>query len=295
MAVFAKVVENRSFSAAAQRMGLGKSVVSQHIRSLEETLGVRLINRNTRSFSLTDDGDRFFHHCLQMLEMADAALSVVSTRQASVRGQLRISAPHNLGLTFLVGLIHRFRDRYPDIKIDLALDDAVVNLIDDQVDIAIRVGPLRDSSNCVVRLCSYELIMCAGKLFPKKQLPMEPAELVELPWIEVPRQSIGHRLKLVRADGARKTVQIYPSVTTNSGLAAQALIRMGDGIGILPNYAVLPDFKAGNLVRVLPSWGLPPGSISAVFPSTQLPHRARLFLDFAKVEFKSAFKRAAAE
>jgi DNA-binding transcriptional LysR family regulator len=216
-------------------------------------------------------------------------------RNRSERGQLRITAPHNLGLTFLVGLIHRFRDRYPEIKIDLALDDAVVNLIDDQVDIAIRVGPLRDSSNCVVRLCSYELIMCASKLFPKKQLPMEPAELVDLPWIEVPRQSIGHRLKLVRADGARKTVQIYPSVTTNSGLAAQALIRMGDGIGILPNYAVLPDFKAGNLVRVLPSCGLPPGSISAVFPSTQLPHRARLFLDFAKVEFKSAFKRASAE
>ncbi len=293
MAVYARVVESRSFSAAATKLGLGKSVVSQHIRSLEEGLGVRLINRNTRSFSLTDDGDRFFHHCVHMLESAEAALNSINNKQAPVRGLLRITAPHNLGLSFIVGLIHRFRSQHPDIEIDLALDDAIVNLIEEQVDIAIRVGPLRDSRHHFVRLCHYELIMCAGSAFPKSRLPAEPADLVSVPWVEVPRQSIGHKLSLLHANGTRKTVKIYPSITTNSGLAAQALIRMGDGIGILPDYAVSAELKSGTLVRVLPKWRLPSASISAVFPSTQLPQRARLFLNFAKSQFKSAFANAA--
>lgn len=295
MAVFAKVVENRSFSSAAQKLGLGKSVVSQHVRSLEEGLGIRLINRSTRSFSLTDDGERFFHHCVHMLETAEAALSTVSNRQMPVRGLLRITAPHNLGLNFVAGVVHRFRSRYPEINIDLALDDAIVNLIEEQVDIAIRVGPLRDSRNHFVRLCAYELIICAGKLFPKKRLPVEPSDLVNVPWIEVPRQSIGHRLKLLQANGTSKTVKLYPSVTTNSGLAAHALIRMGEGIGILPDYAVKPDLESGSLVRVLPKWRLPAGNISAVYPNAQLSPRARLFLNFAKSEFRSAFEKNPAQ
>lgn len=295
MAVYAKVVENRSFSAAAKKLGLGRSVVSQHIRSLEDGLGVRLINRNTRSFSLTDDGDRFFQHCVHMLETAEAALNTINTKQTPVRGLLRIAAPHNLGLSFVVGLIHRFRARHPDIEIDLALDDAVVNLIAEQVDIAIRVGPLRDSRHHFVRLCSYQLIVCAGKTFPRDRLPKEPADLVGVPWVEVPRQSIGHRLTLIQANGSSKTVKIYPSITTNSGLAAQALIRMGEGIGILPDYAIAEELKSGLLLRVLPKWRLPSSSISAVFPNPQLPPRSRLFLAFAKAEFKAAFGPEAQE
>ena len=289
MAVYAKVVENRSFSAAAKKLGLGRSVVSQHIRSLEDGLGVRLINRNTRSFSLTDDGDRFFQSCIHMLETAEAALNTINAKQTPVRGLLRITAPHNLGLSFVVGLIHRFRSRHSDIEIDLALDDAVVNLIAEQVDIAIRVGPLRDSRHHFVRLCNSQLIICAGKTFPRDRLPKEPADLVNVPWVEVPRQSIGHRLTLLQANGSSKTVKIYPSITTNSGLAAQALIRMGDGVGILPDYAVAAELKAGSLLRVLPKWRLPSSSISAVFPNPQLPPRSRLFLAFARSEFKAAF------
>ncbi|MGD9500882.1 MAG: LysR family transcriptional regulator [Methyloceanibacter sp.] len=289
MAVYAKVVENRSFSAAAKKLGLGRSVVSQHIRSLEDGLGVRLINRNTRSFSLTDDGDRFFQHCVHILETAEAALNTINSKQTPVRGLLRIAAPHNLGLSFVVDLIHRFRARHADIEIDLSLDDAIVNLIAEQVDIAIRVGPLRDSRHHFVRLCSYQLIVCAGKTFPRDRLPKEPADLVSVPWIEVPRQSIGHRLTLIQANGSSKTVKIYPNITTNSGLAAQALIRMGEGIGILPDYAIAEELRNGSLLRVLPKWRLPSSSISAVFPNPQLPPRSRLFLDFAKSEFKTAF------
>jgi DNA-binding transcriptional LysR family regulator len=289
MAVYAKVVENRSFSAAASKLGLGRSVVSQHIRSLEEGLGVRLINRNTRSFSLTDEGDRFFQYCVHMLETAEAALNTINTKQTPVRGLLRITAPHNLGLSFVVGLIHRFRARHPEIEIDLALDDAIVNLIEEQVDIAIRVGPLRDSRHHYVRLCRNELIMCAGKAFPQNRLPAEPADLVNVPWVEVPRPSIGHRLTLVQANGSSKTIKVYPTITTNSGLAAQALVRMGEGIGILPDYAVAAEIETGSLLRVLPRWRLPSSSISAVFPNPQLSPRSRLFLTFAKSEFKTAF------
>jgi DNA-binding transcriptional LysR family regulator len=289
MAIYARVVESRSFSAAALKLGLGKSVVSQHIKSLEERLGVRLINRNTRSFSLTDEGDKFFRHCVPMLETAESALNSVTTKQETVRGLIRVSAPHNLGLSFVVGVLSRFRARNPGIEFDLALDDVVVNLIEEQVDIAIRVGPLRDSRHHFVKLCNYELIMCAGRSFPKRQLPTNPDELVHAPWIEIPRQSIGHRLKLTHSGGASKTVKVYPSITTNSGVAAQAFIRMGDGIGILPNYAIRKEIESGDIVRVLPQWELPSGNISAVFSSSQVPPRTRLFLEFAKVEFKSAF------
>lgn len=131
--------------------------------------------------------------------------------------------------------------------------------------------------------------MCAGKTFPRDRLPKEPADLVTVPWVEVPRQSIGHRLTLLQGNGSSKTVKIYPSITTNSGLAAQALIRMGEGIGILPDYAIAEELRSGSLLRVLPKWRLPSSSISAVFPNPQLPPRSRLFLAFAKAEFKAAF------
>ena len=289
MAVFARVVENRSFSAAAQKLGLGKSVVSQHVRALEERLGVCLINRNTRSFSLTDEGARFHSHCVNMLETAELAFNSVNSSKEVARGLIRITAPQNLGLSFVVGLLHRFKATYPNIAIDLGLDDSVLNLIEDHVDIAIRVGPLRNSGHHVIKLSSYELVICAGRLFPKDRLPKSPEDLVTAPWVEIPRASIGQRVTFSRANGTTKTVKVYPSITTNSGVAAQAFIRAGDGIGILPNYAVREELKSGEIIRVLPDWKLPSGNISAVFPSSQLPPRSRLFLDFAKGDFKNAF------
>ena len=289
MALFTKIVENGSFSAAANQLGLGKSVVSQHVRALEERAGVRLINRSTRSFSLTTDGSLFYQHCLSMIENAEQAFNSVNPAGSDTTGILRLTAPHNLGLSFIVGLVHRFRDKYRNIEIDLSLDDSVLNLVQAQVDIAIRVGPLNDSAHHVVKLSGYELVLCAGKRFARNMLPATPEDLPALPWIELPRASIGHRLKLKNQSGATRTVKVSPVIRTNSGIAAQELIKAGDGIGILPDYSIRADLASGELLRVLPDWSLPSSNISAVFPSGQLSPRSRLFLDFAKAEFKRVF------
>lgn len=289
MAIFARVAENRSFSATAKKLGLGKSVISQHVSALEQHLGVRLINRNARAFGLTQEGETFFQHCTQMLETAETALNVIGNSEESVRGLIRVTTPHNLGLCFVVDLVHRFRARYPETKVDLILDDAIVNLIEEQIDVAIRVGPLHDSRHQTVKLSSYELVVCAGRAFPQKLLPKRPEDLVDVPWIELPRQSIGHHLKLVKKNGMSKTVKTYPRVTTNSGLAAQTFIQLGDGIGILPDYAIRKELLSGEIIRVLPEWRLLSANISAVFPAGQVSRRLRLFLNFAKGEFKNAF------
>jgi DNA-binding transcriptional LysR family regulator len=292
MAIYVRVVESRSFTTAAAKLGLGKSVISQHIRALEEGLGTRLIHRNTRSFRLTDDGDIFFNRCVVMLEAAEAAVEAIGSGETVQKGIIRITAPHNLGLMFVVGLVHRFRKVFPGIKVDLALDDAVVNIIEEQVDVAIRVGPLRDSTHRVVKLSSYELVLCAGRSFADGQLPKIPEDLVNVPWIELHRASIGNRVTLIHADGSTKTVKVYPQINTNSGLAAQAFIGLGEGIGILPNYAVRAEMKNGSLIRILPEWSLPSANISAVFASNRISARLRLFVEFAQSEFKTSFASA---
>ena len=284
MAIFAKVIEHGSFSRAAVAVRLGKSVVSQHVGNLERDLGVQLINRSTRSLALTEDGRNFYVHCCQMMEVAEGALAEIDARKRTPGGTVRLTASYNLGLSFAVACVARFRVAYPEIKIDLTLDDAQVNIIEEAFDLALRVGHLSDTALHAVTLARCRMVLCAAPAYLATAAPLKnPDDLVHHPWISITQLPRPDRVSLIAKDGRQRTVRVHPAIKTNTGIAARLFLLQGTGIGLLPDYAV----KGEGLVELLPEWReTSDRPISALYPrGMHMPLKVRLLIDFFKAEF----------
>jgi DNA-binding transcriptional LysR family regulator len=291
MAVFAKVAEHGSFSAAAAALGLGKAVVSEHVRALELAAGAQLLNRSPRAVALTEEGRRFYAPCRRIVELGNGAFLDLDESRRSPRGAIRLSAPYQLGLTFLVGRLQAFRALYPEVAIELVLDDGIVNVIEGGYDLALRVGWLRDTRLRAARLARFRLVLCAGRgYFAQRPPPKQPADLEAHPWVSITRLPHPDRLTLQRR-GQRRSVRLVPAIKTNSGLAARRFILAGAGIGALPDYGVRQELDAGDLIPVLPEWSLPEGVIAAVFPQREpMALRLRRLLDFLRAEFSRHYR-----
>ncbi|WP_263866297.1 LysR family transcriptional regulator [Thalassolituus oleivorans] len=180
MAIFVHVVEAGSFTGAAKNLGLPKSTVSRKITQLEERLGVRLIQRTTRSLRLTDTGSAYYNHCARILGEIEEANIAVTQMQSTPTGTLRITAPVLFGSTVLSGLIADFMDDHPQVQIDLVLTDQRLDLVQDGIDVAFRVGQLEDSSLIGRHLGDARAILCASPEYVKKHgAPKHPSELQE--------------------------------------------------------------------------------------------------------------------
>jgi DNA-binding transcriptional LysR family regulator len=291
MAIFAKVVERGSFSAASASIGLGKSVVSQHIRSLEQSVGVRLLNRSTRSLSLTEEGRRFYAPCLRIVQEAEAAEADLAERKEQPRGTIRLTAPYNLGLTFLVPALRKFRSLNPEVDFDLVLEDSIINIIEEGFDLALRAGWLVDSRLRAVTLAPLEMIICGSDdYFATNPRPKQPEDLVHHPWISIAQLPHPERITFQHRDGRRRTVKLRPSFKTNSGIAARELVLAGAGLGSVPDYAVRSALRDGRLLRLLPDWHIRKGTISALFPHREhLAAKTRALIEFLKSEFRECY------
>jgi DNA-binding transcriptional LysR family regulator len=291
MAIFTKVVEAGSFSKAAAALGLGKSVVSQHMLTLEKSLGAQLINRNPRSFSLTDEGRRFYAACLRMVEEAETALETLDEMQAEPRGTLRISASYNLSLNFLIAALVDYQRQHPKVEIDFTIDDSISNVIESGYDLCLRTGWLKDSQLYAVRLGSFRLVPCVSPAyFQRFTAPSHPAELANRPWVSITQLPHPNRLEMIKADGEQRSVQISALVRTNTGVAARAFVVHSDHIGLLPDYAIIDDLREGRLVRLLPEWTTEEGTISAVFPHKEnMTPRLRLLLNHLRAAFQQHY------
>ena len=296
MAIFTKVVEAGSFSKAGAALGLGKSVISQHVLTLETGLGAQLINRSPRSLSLTEEGRRFYEACLRMMEQADAAFSSLHQLQAEPRGTLRISASYNLGLTFLIAEISEYLRRHSHVQVELVLEDAIVNVIEEGFDLCLRVGWLKDTRLHAVRFGTFRLIPCASAAYlARHAAPRDPSELATIPWVSITQLPHPDRLEFVKNDRQRRSVKVTPSVKTNTGIAAKEFVLNGDFVGLLPDYAILDDLREGRLVRLLPEWSTREGTISAVFPHKEhMTPRLRLLLDHLRAAFQRHYGRTPA-
>ena len=178
IAAFARVVDSGSFSAAARRLNISKSAVSAHVQRLEERLGVRLINRTTRRLSMTEAGAAYYRHCARILAEAEAAEQAATALQREPRGTLRISAPDSFGWMHVAPAVPAFLKRYPDLAVDITLSPAHVNLVDEGLDLAIRIGVLEDSALVVRKLAPSRLVPCAAPAYLKERgIPREPREL----------------------------------------------------------------------------------------------------------------------
>lgn len=280
--VFARVVETGSFTAAAQTLGLPKSTVSRKIAQLEERLDARLLQRTTRKLSLTEIGKSYYERCQRIVADIAAAEQLVAELQAAPRGLLRITAPVDVGGLYLGCILADFLREQPEIQVELVLSDAVFDLVDERLDLAIRFGPLPDSSLVARRLGPIaSLPVAAPSYVARRGAPDHPDALGGHDIIGfVPRS----RFRTWTLTGPREEtveVRLPARLQCNGMFAVREAVRSGAGIAMLPDFAISEQLKAGALVRVLPAWHGPVGELFAVYPSTRnLSPKLRTFLDF---------------
>jgi len=284
IAVFQKVVEQGNFSRAASELRLSKSVVSQHVSELEREFNVRLLNRSTRSVSVTLEGHRLAEAAGKMIHLISNALDDLEREQQRPSGLIRITASQNFAVVYLIGAVLRFRNKYPEIEVEIDSSDFITNIIETGYDVAFRIGWLKSSELHAVKICDFRMVPCAsaGHIAQFGEV-CTPFDLTFRPWVSITVMSDFDRLTLTSFDQKDVTVPLNPVLRTNSGLTAKQMVVEGNCAGLLPDYAIRDELKSGQIVRLLPEWSHRPGEIAATYAHRQrMPPRVRAFLDFLK-------------
>jgi DNA-binding transcriptional LysR family regulator len=284
LVIFAKVVEANSFSEAARRLRMPVSTVSRRISELEDQLGVRLLDRSTRSLRLTDLGAEVLEHAQRSADVSEAVQDIVSNRKASVSGTLRLSAPPNISDTLLSPLVAAFQASYPNVRAKILIAERYVEHIGDGVDIALRLGALRDSSLVAKRILTYRHQLVASPAYLKNgKPPREPQDLIDHRLIAFSYWRPESRWTFVHVNGRdEETVTIQPHLSMNDFSGLVPALLAGLGIGDLPP-VVQPEFvRDGRLVEVMPEWRFHTQDLSLIhLGNRNMPRPARVFAEFA--------------
>ncbi len=289
MVLFAKVVQLRSFTAAARDAGIAKSAVSKRIAQLEARLGVRLLSRTTRKLALTDDGLRFYEHCATMLAAADGARDAIEGAHERPRGKLRLNAPYTLARMHLVGPIARFLDAHPEVEVDLTTEDRLVDVVEGGYDLVIRVTRLAESSLVVRKLATDRSIVCASPGYlAARGRPESPADLVDHDCLHYGLVPLGAEWRFGgRGEGV--SVPVRSRFTSNDGDLLRRAAIAGAGLVVLPHFFVARDVAEARLELVLEGSRRANVGIYAVFSQRkQMPARARVFLDHLVKHFAAS-------
>jgi DNA-binding transcriptional LysR family regulator len=282
--IFAKVVEAKSFSEAARRLGMPISTVSRRVAELEDQLGVRLLDRSTRSLRLTDSGSEVLEQAMRGVEVNEAVESIVSDQQANVTGTLRLSAPPNISDTLITPLVTAFQASYPNVRVHILVAERFVDHIADGVDIVFRLGALKDSALVARKILTY-----------RHQLVASPDYLKGREAPETPQDLLRHRLLAFsygRADGNwtfvhvngkdRETLSFRPHLSMNDFAGLTPALLAGGGIGDLPPVVQPELVHDGRLVEVMPSWRFRTLDLSLVhLGNRHMPKAIRMFKEFA--------------
>ncbi len=285
---FAKVAETQSFSEAARRLRSSKSAVSRHVAALEADLGARLFHRTTRSLTLTEAGRDYYARTSRILaDLAEANASVTQL-QAAPRGRLRVNAPMSFGFLHLAPALGDFLARYPEIELDVTLTDRFVDLIDEGVDVAVRIGTLTDSSLVARRLASIRRVLCASPDYLKTHgKPQTPDDLKAHDCLSNTNINITREWRFIHPeDGSPWTIEVKGPMNANSGDMLRVAALRGHGFVHLPTFIVGEDLKAGTLVSVLESYIAQDLTLNAVYPTARhLSPKVRAFVDFLAERF----------
>ncbi|WEF33346.1 LysR family transcriptional regulator [Pseudoduganella chitinolytica] len=282
LVVFAAVVEAGGFSAAAQRLGVAPAKVSVEVARLESRLGVALFARTTRRVVPTEAGEALHARCAPLLQELRTAIDTVHAPTAALTGNLRVTAPIDLSSGSVAPALSRFAQSHPALSIDLRSADGIADLVAEGIDVAIRMGWLRDSSLRAVKLGEFEqYIVASPDYLARVGMPQVPDDLAALDWIAMTRLPTPLTWQLAGPDGETRTVQTRARLKADSSGALRALLLGGAGISILHQYAVQDDLRTGRLVRVLPQWSAPRGGTWAVVPpGRHLARNAQAFIAF---------------
>ncbi|SFZ72079.1 LysR family transcriptional regulator [Chitinimonas taiwanensis] len=280
---FVRAVELGSLSAAAREAGSSQPTLSKAVAALERELGVRLLERSTTSLAPTDTGRRFYERAKRVLEEWDESVAAARGLTEQPAGLLRVSAPVGLGEMHLNGWVLDFLAEYPDIEVELILDDRQVDLVEAGMELALRLGgPLPQQIIARRVAASARPLVAAPEFLARYPTLREPQDLARLPYLRYAWLQSGDQLELSNgADGQRETVTVRGRYLVNSSLAIREGLRRGIGVGIAPTWLIQDLLDTGELVLALPDWVATPHQMHFLYPSRRYqPLRVRVFMDF---------------
>jgi len=284
--LFVRIVDAGSFAAGAEQLGLSRALASRAILDLETRLGTRLLNRTTRRLSLTEAGAAFYRRAQRITADVVEAEEEAAALHARPRGLLRVNAPMSFGVLHVAPAMAGYLERYPEVSVDLTLNDRVVDLLEDGTDLAIRIGRLADSSLIARRLAPCRILLCAAPSYLAAHgTPAHPSELIRHRCIAYAYGGDRGEWVLTGPEGEVR-VRVSARLQINNGDAIQAAIREGYGIARQPDFIAASDLATGRMVQILPEWRLPEIGIHAVYPPARtLSAKVRSFVDFLAERF----------
>ena len=288
MRAFIDVVEAEGFSAAARKIGRSKALLSKYVRELEDELGVLLLNRTTRQFSLTESGYAYFKRTTEIVRDIDGLQESIRESSGDVRGRIRLTAPRSFADAAIGQVLIDFVSDHPDIKLDIHLDDRFVDLVEEGFDLAIRISRLENSSLIARKVSDFSVKLCATPaVIAKYGKPKTPHDLSRMPCISDTNGRWLTNWPFQAPGGDTITVPVAGPLEVNSPAVARAACLADLGFAIIPDFVVSEDIKAGRLVPLLEDWIHKDSGMFAVYPHRRyLPAKVRVFVDYLAAWFK---------
>ena len=288
MRTFVAVVNEGSFSRAAERLDRSPQLVSKYVAQLEERLGVRLLNRSTRRLSMTEPGQAYFDRCQLLVAEVDELENAIGDMSEAVRGVLRINAPMTFGMHHLTPAIAAFQDEHPDLRVELALDDRIVDIVSEGFDLAVRIADLDQSSLVARRLAPVNLVICGSPAYLERRgRPVNPGDLTEHDCLGYTYWSGRNDWRFESTDGV-ESAPVSGRFSANNGDALRTAALAGLGLIMQPTFIVGDDLRAGRLERVLTEYSIGALNVYAVYAHRQfLSNKVRAFVDFLGEHFGS--------
>ena len=278
---FVSVADAESFTKAATRLGLTTQLVSKYVRQLEARLGVQLLNRTTRSVTLTDTGRLYLSRCRNLIEQFDEMDSLVREQQGGLSGRIRLTAPTGYGQMMVTPALADFQALHPDIEFDFNLTDRRVSIVEEGYDFAVRIGQAQDSSLTMRKLIDMPILVCASPAYLEERgEPQHPLALSTHECL-INNDLIDPGIWRFQEDGEPLSVKVSGRFSVNQPRALADLACLGRGIAALPAYVIAKDIRQGRLRALLSEFSAPASSVYALYPSRRyLTRRVKALLDF---------------
>lgn len=286
LTVFTKVVDSGGFSAAARRLNMSVTMVSNHVQALEDRLGARLLNRTTRRVSVTDTGKAYYQRCVQILAELEEADQAAGALQSTPRGTLHLYTSAAL-VRFLAPVIGEFLTRYPETAVELTTGERMVDLVEEGIDLAIRPTTPPDSSLIVRRLTPWRAILCCSPAYLEThEAPRLPEDLAAHNCLRYAFHPFGDEWRFSGPSGEPVAVRIAGNLLTNSADALRYAALAGRGLFLAPSFVVADEIRDGRLVRLLPGYLPVEFAINAIYPHRRhLSTKIRSFIDLVAERF----------
>ena len=282
MKVFAEVVSRGSFSAAAESLEMSRAMATRYVGELEQWLGTRLLQRSTRRISLTEAGEGCLQQCRRMLDLANELRDSTGARDSAPQGQLRVTASMSFGMAHLAPAMTEFLARYPGVTVDLLVVDRAVNLIEERIDLAVRIAAEVDPNPVARRIATWRSVGCAAPEYPARSgEPATPAELTGHNRLTYSNFGKGQWRFLPKGDGEEVSVPVGGNFSANEATVLTQAILSGAGIALHPTYLAGPLIQQGRLRALLSDWSPPELGIWGGYVSRRhVPAALRALLDF---------------